>query len=306
MNFGQVIFIEEQGLRDGLQTLSTPIPFETKLRWVEQLINAGVKRMQLGSFVHPRLVPMMSDTAELFKYISDKNFKDIIFSALVLNRKGVERAMDAGVKHLSISMSASNTHSLKNTNKSKDEAAIELKEMVALARQFSMSVRGGIQCAFGCRFEGKIERKVVLDLVDYILDLGVDEISLADSTGMANPLEVEEMIYEIKSKVDHQWVGLHLHNTENKGYANLYAGIRAGVNIIDTAFGGLGGCPFISGATGNIATEDTVNCLHQMGIKTGIDIAQIAEISRELSQLLASPLPGYMHQLIKNKEMKFI
>lgn len=306
MKFEQDIYLEEQGLRDGLQTLDIPLNLETKLKWVDILIKAGIKRIQVGSFVNPRLVPMMADTGELFKNISKNEYKDVVFSALVLNKKGVELAIDAGVNHISVSMSASNTHSIKNTNKTKEESKQELKEMIGLAHINNINIRGGIQCAFGCRFEGEIAKSEVLDLAKYILDLGVAEISFADSTGMAHPLQIEEMISDIKQKTNKQLIGLHLHNTENKGYANLYAGLRAGVNIFDTAFGGLGGCPFIKGATGNIATEDTVNLLHQMGIKTGINIQKVAEVSKELSKILGADLPGYLYNLIKREDLKFI
>lgn len=299
MSFLQDIFIEEQGLRDGLQTIAFPVSTVKKLRWIDQLVDAGIKRIQIGSFVHPKLVPMMADTDILFKKIAEKPFpKTTVFSALVLNEKGVLRAIDCNVKHLSISLSASNTHSLKNTGKDIKESKTELANMIKTAQQHNIKVRSGIQCAFGCRFEGKIDPKVVLDLAQFILDMGVDEISLADSTGMGHPLKIEEMVSDIRSMIGYNTlIGLHLHNTENKGYANIYAGLRAGANIIDTAFGGLGGCPFIKGATGNVATEDTVHMLEQMGITTGIDIQKIGEVSKEMEAISGVPLPGLMYKL---------
>lgn len=240
----------------------------------------------------------MSDTDSLFRLTNDKyNEREVTMSALVLNQKGVERAVDCGVKHLSISLSASNTHSLKNSGKDIGSAKKEMSEMILLAQNNKISIRGGIQCAFGCRFEGKIDAKLVMDLAAYILDLGVNEISLADSTGMGHPLQIEEMVSHVKSISGSKLLGLHLHNTENKGYANIFAGLKAGANIIDTAFGGLGGCPFIKGATGNVATEDTVHMLEQMGVYTGINIQTVSKISKELELIVGKELPGLMYKL---------
>lgn len=291
------IYIEEQGMRDGLQTLSIPINLDIRLKWIEILISAGIKRLQIGSFVHPKLVPMMADTDRLFLELRGRNYEGILLSALVLNLKGVERAIDCGVEHLSISLSASDTHSVKNAGKNVDQSKSQLAEMIKLAKSHKIKVRSGIQCAFGCRYEGAISKSKVLELVDFIVDQDVDEISLADSTGMGHPLQVEDLVSAVKAKCKDKMVGLHLHNTENKGYANIYAGIRAGVNIIDTAFGGLGGCPFIKGATGNVATEDVVHMLEQMGIATGIDIEKVKEVSREVENMLGNSLPGLMYKL---------
>ncbi len=289
------ITIDEQGLRDGLQTLALTIPTETKLRWIEQLVSAGVRRIQVASFVNPTRVPAMADAAELFARLPAAS--DTQFSALVLNQKGVERAINAGVRHLAVSLSASDTHSKRNTGMSLAEARQDFAGMVALAQANSVSVRGGIQCAFGCRFEGKIDEAVVLNLVDHHLDLGVDELALADSTGMANPVQLHDLMSRVIERAKGRAVSLHLHNTENMGYANVMAGIQAGVRHFDTAFGGLGGCPFIAGATGNIATEDTVNMLHQSGYETCIDIRKIAAISTEMAALLHEPLPGLVYKL---------
>lgn len=292
------ITIDEQGLRDGLQTLSLTIPTETKLRWIGQLVDAGVRRIQVASFVNPKRVPQMADAADLFAQLP--NAPGVQFSALVLNEKGVERAIDAGARYLAISLSASDTHSRKNTGMSLDEAKTTFKAMVRLAQSAGISVRGGIQCAFGCRYEGYIDPNVVLDLAKHHLDLGVDELALADSTGMGNPPQLRDLTSRVVELAGGRAVSLHLHNTENKGYANVFAGLEAGVRHFDTAFGGLGGCPFIPTATGNIATEDTVNMLHQSGYNTGIDIQKITVISTEMAELLKEPLPGLVYKLVQN------
>jgi hydroxymethylglutaryl-CoA lyase len=298
------IIIEEQGLRDGLQTLSIHIPITKKIEWIQQLIVAGIKRIQVTSFVHPELVPQMADAEELIKLLPKND--SVVFSALVLNTKGVERAIASGIKNLAISLSASNTHSLKNTNKTIEASKIEFAAMVALAKQNNIVVRGGVQCAFGCRYEGKIEELVVYDLVKHHLDCGVNEIALADSTGMGNPYQVKKMMQKVVALCGDIPVSLHLHNTENKGYANMIAAIEVGVTQFDTAFGGLGGCPFIKGATGNIATEDTVHMLQEMGFETTIDINKVAMVSKEMEALLPSTygeglgvrLPGLMYKIV--------
>jgi hydroxymethylglutaryl-CoA lyase len=171
--------------------------------------------------------------------------------------------------------------------------------MVALAKQNNIVVRGGVQCAFGCRYEGKIGEQVVYDLVKHHLDCGVNEIALADGTGMGNPYQVKKMMEKVVALCGDIPVSLHLHNTENKGYANMIAAIEVGVTQFDTAFGGLGGCPFIEGATGNIATEDTVHMLHEMGFETTIDINKVAMVSREMESILGEKLPGLMYKIVK-------
>lgn len=306
------IILEEQGLRDGLQTLPITIPVAKKIEWINKFIAAGMKRIQVCSFVHPKLVPQMADAEDIIKDLPQRD--DIIFSGLVLNVKGVQRAIDAGLKHLAVSISASDTHSRKNSNKSLEEAKVEFKEMVGLALQNGITVRGGVQCAFGCRYEGKISEALVYDLVKHHLDTGIQEIALADSTGMANPVQMKNMMNKVIELCNKVPLALHLHNTENKGYANVCAAIEAGVNQFDTAFGGLGGCPFIKGATGNIATEDTAHMLHQMGYETNIDIKKVAEVSKEMESLLPSlygegqgvRLPGLMYSLIDRNNIQII
>ncbi|MFY8091800.1 MAG: hydroxymethylglutaryl-CoA lyase [Chitinophagaceae bacterium] len=305
------ILIEEQGLRDGLQTLPITIDVENKIEWVNMLIAGGLKRIQVTSFVNPKLVPQLSDAAEVIKRLPKKN--DVVFSALVLNLKGVERAIEAGIKHLSISISASNTHSLKNANKTIEAAKEEFKRMVTLALANGITIRGGIQCAFGCRYEGVIDENLIYNLVQDHLETGVQEIALADSTGMGNPYQVKRMMQKVKQIANETPVALHLHNSENKGYANVIAALDAGVTQFDTAFGGLGGCPFIKNATGNIATEDTVHLLHQLGYTTNINIKEVSKITLAMEALLNQNninsqlhIQGLMYKLVNQSNIKII
>lgn len=290
------ILLEEQGPRDGFQVEKKMIPTEMKVRFIEGLVEAGLKRIQITSFVHPKLVPQMSDAEEVCSRITKE--EGVLYSGLVLNAKGAERAVKAGLNHVAASISASDTHSRKNANKSLQEAQREFEEMLKVAKEAGLKVRGGLQCAFGCRYEGKISEAVVLDLARRHLDLGVDEIALADSTGMGNPEAIRRVMSKVVEWADTRPVALHLHDTEGKGLVNMLAGMEVGVTVFDTAFGGLGGCPFIKGATGNIATEDTAHLLHQMGIHTGIDIARITALSQEMEHFLERKLPGKMKDVL--------
>jgi len=298
------IIIEEQGLRDGLQTLEKIVSTDEKLAIVDRLVDAGVKRIQVASFVHPRLVPQMADAEVLCAKLDKK--ADVLYSGLVLNLKGVERGIDAGLDHLSCSISASSTHSQKNAGKTLEEAKLVFKDMVARCKENKVKVRAGIQCAFGCRYEGKIDEQGVLDLLEHHLDCGIDELALADSTGMSNPKTMFDLMSKVVQKAKGVPVILHLHDTEGKGMANMTAAMKAGVRIFDTAFGGLGGCPFIKSASGNIATEDCVHMLDQMGYSTGIDKKKIAAISSDMSESLGYKLQGKLYRLFEDKEIELI
>lgn len=287
--------IEEQGPRDGFQVEVVQIPTELKIKWIEDAVLAGVKRIQMSSFVHPKLVPQMADAEAVCAGVRKK--EGVVYSGLVLNVKGVERAIKSGLNHVAISISASDTHSHKNANKSIEESLIEFEKMVRVAKEAGLTMRGGIQCAFGCRYEGQISEQFVIDLAKRHLDLGIDELSLADSTGMGNPVQMKRIMSQIMPLAGNLPVFLHLHDTEGKGIANMIAAIDCGVRHFDTAFGGLGGCPFIKGATGNIATEDVVHCLHQMGFETGIDNQKMITLAKEVEVFLGRKLPGKIKEI---------
>jgi hydroxymethylglutaryl-CoA lyase len=304
INYPKKVIIEEQGLRDGLQSEKVLVPKEKKLELINAVVDAGVKRVQVTSFVHPERVPQLADAEAVCAGL--KQPQDVIFSGLVLNTKGIERAAKAGLKQVEVSISTSDTHSRKNANTSLAEARQEFAEMVKVAKQHGLTIRGGLQCVFGCRFEGEINPAVVLGLVKEQLDLGIDEIALADSTGMANPNSIQEISAKVMELAKGIPVFLHLHDTEGKGLANALAALQVGVNHFDTAFGGMGGCPFIKGASGNISTEDLVFMLGQMGIESGIDIDKISAISRWLEKYFAKPFCGKMHRVLARDDIKIV
>lgn len=290
----QLIEIIEVGPRDGLQREETPIATKDKIRMIHALVRAGIRSIQVTSFVHPKYVPQMADAEEVCQGIDKQD--GVIYSGLVLNKKGLERAANAGLTHVDMSISASDSHSRKNANVGLQEALSNFQDMVRTARDLGMNVHAGIQCAFGY-YEPDVSQGLVLDLAKQHLDLGVDALRLADSTGMANPRQIKEMLHALKPLAGDVPIILHLHDTRGMGLANVVAGVEAGCTRFDTAFGGMGGCNFIPEALGNIATEDTVNMLHAMGYETGVDIDQVAQVSRTLQNAIGHALPGKLYQL---------
>ena len=289
--------IVEVGLRDGFQTLEKTVPLEIKLELIRTLIDAGVKHVQVTSFVHPKRVPQMADAEELCAALPDA--PGVEYSGLVLNMKGLERALAAGLKSLDMGVAATETLSQRNANTSVSEGMSAMGRMAQEARAAGVRVRAGIQTAFGCAYEGEVPQERVVDLVKQTLQMDIDELALADSTGMANPLQIERMLSEVRPLAGNIPIVLHLHDTRGMGLANVYAALRHGVTRFDTAFGGLGGCPFIVGAKGNIATEDTLFMLEEMGVSTGVDIGKVAGVSRRLETFLDTSLPAKLHHLLK-------
>ncbi len=304
MTYPKDVVVEEQGLRDGLQSEKTIVPTEKKLELIKAVVEAGVKRVQVASFVHPKLVPQMADAEEVCKRLPQVN--GVLFSGFVLNTKGIERAAKAGLTHVAASISASDTHSRKNANASLEEAEKRFSEMVKVGKEHGLTIRSGLQCVFGCRFEGQIDPQVVLDMVKKQLDLGIDEVALADSTGMANPRSIQEISAKVVELAGDRPVFLHLHDTEGKGLANVLAALAVGITHFDTAFGGMGGCPFIKGASGNISTEDLVFMLRQMGIETGIDVGRLSAVSRSLEDFFGKRFSGKMHRVMERDDIKIV
>jgi hydroxymethylglutaryl-CoA lyase len=303
-DYPKSVVIEEQGLRDGLQSQGKVVPTAKKLEIINAMIRAGIKRIQVTSFVNPKLVPQTADAENLCAGLTRQN--DVVYSALVLNPEGMARAARAGVSHVTASISASNTHSQRNTGMSLDAARKQFSEMVAIGKKHGLTIRGGLQCVFGCRFEGRIDPTDVMHMVKEQLDLGIDEIELADSTGMADPLSIREICRPIISAAADKPLYLHLHDTEGKGLANALAALQVGITHFDTALGGMGGCPFIKGATGNISTEDLAFMLGQMGIETGLNIDKIAAVSRSLEVFFNKPFAGKMHRLLERNDIKLM
>jgi hydroxymethylglutaryl-CoA lyase len=291
------VILEDQTLRDGLQGEPRLFSLEEKLRLLEGLIAAGFKRIQLGSLVNPKRVPQMADTDELVRRTRDRT--GVVFTALVLNAKGLERALGLGVRHVAMSVSVSEAHSRRNVGRPAEEALVEMAGLIERAAAAGLTVRAGLQCAFGCVYQGRVDPAAVLHAAQVLGQAGAAEINLSDTTGMAQPYQVKALAAETARLWPGKPLILHLHDTRGLGLANLLAGFEAGVRIFDVCAGGLGGCPFVKGAAGNVAAEDVVHLLGALGQPTGIDLGRLAAVVDDLEALLGRPLPGKMGRVLK-------
>ncbi len=293
------IIIHEVGLRDGLQVEKQVVPTEQKIRWAEQLMASGVDIIQLGSFVHPEKVPQMADTDHLFAHFTQPGRKpdSATLSGLVLNERGLERGMACGVEQFCMGVSASDTHSRKNTGMSTEEATRRIIAMARKAVDAGKPVQVSVQSAFGCGYEGEVPEERVLDIVRRFLDAGLNIISLADTAGLANPPQVERLFAAILKCEPRAECACHFHNTYGLAMANAYAALKSGVKYFEAAFAGLGGCPFTAVAAGNLCTEDFVHLLHKMEMRPDVDLEKMIEIARQASRFFERTLPGVLHQV---------
>ena len=293
------VILCEVGPRDGFQFEDTPIPTEVKVEVINGLADAGLPIIQVTSFVHPKWVPQMADAEDLVRRLPVRD--DVRYTGLALNTHGVERAHAAGLRYVDLSIATNEQHSRDNANMTVEESIRQAVEMVRLAKAHGMEAQMGFQTVFGYAAPGDTPLGQVLDMAKRFLDLGIESLSLADSTGMANPLMIEERVQAVQAIAGDTPLVLHLHDTRGLGLANVMAALRCGVARFDTSLAGMGGCPFIPGATGNIATEDTVYLLESVGIGTGIDREAVAAVSRRLEAFLGKALPGKLHRLAQQE-----
>ena len=291
------VILEDETLRDGLQSEEKVLSLEEKIEIFNMLVDAGVKRIQVGSFVHPTIMPQMADTDELIRFVLKT--PGVLVTGLILNDKGLERALKSGLNHVSMSVSASDTHSRKNTNLSAVAALAQMTGLIKRATAAGLNVRAGVQCAFGCVYEGEIAEDKVMSALKALASSGATELNLADSTGMANPRQISQMIHRVKEALPDRKLSLHLHDTRGLGLVNMLAGYEAGVTIFDVATGGLGGCPFIKGATGNVPTEDAVNLFSQINVEIGIHLEKLCRVVSRLEESLGRKLPGRMCHVLR-------
>jgi len=292
------IILHEVGLRDGLQTEKTTVPMDRKIDWLEGLIDAGVDIVQVGSFVHPEKVPQMADTDKLFSYFKEHpaKRKNVVLSGLVLNEKGLDRGFDCGVEMFCMGVSASETHSRKNTGMSVAEATERIIAMAKRAAAAGTKVQVSVQSAFGCGYEGHVPTERVLGIVRNYLDAGLKSISLADTAGHATPDQVEklyEAIFKLDSSVE---CACHFHNTYGLGLANCYAAMNAGVQNFESSVAGLGGCPFTKIAGGNVCTEDFVHMIHRMHLRPDIDLQKLIALANDVATFFAREMSGVVYK----------
>lgn len=287
------VTIIEVGPRDGLQNEKKQVSTETKLEFIHGLQQAGIQEMEITSFVSPKWVPQMADSTDIVQQVS-KNGRQFV---LTPNAKGVELALKAGATNLAVFVGVSNTFNLKNINKTTDESMKELQPIIEELKAQNIFVRACISTAFYCPYEGKIAIEDTISLCKKFAEWGVDELSVADTIGMANPQESYSLFKELAKEVPDTLLTAHFHDTRKMGIANIVAAMQAGVTRFDTSAGGLGGCPFAPGATGNVATEDVVNMLHTMGIETGIDLNLLCQSISVIESSVSRPIDTGIYRL---------
>ncbi|MFJ9990433.1 hydroxymethylglutaryl-CoA lyase [Pseudomonas putida] len=293
-NNADMLVVQEVAPRDGLQIEPTWVPTEDKIRLIDGLSKLGFSRIEAGSFVSPKAIPALRDGDEVFRGIQRQ--PGVIYVALIPNLKGAERALAAGADELNLVLSASQSHNLANMRMRREQSLAGFGDIVQAVQGQAVSLNASVATAFGCPFEGAVDEDLVLRLLDAYLELGVQGVSLADTTGMANPRQVARLVRRSLERLPASMLTLHFHNTRGLGLCNVLAGYEAGARRFDAALGGLGGCPFAPGASGNICSEDLVNLCIETGIPTSIDLDGLLMMSRTLPALLGHEVPG---QLVK-------
>ncbi len=282
--------VVEVGMRDGLQNEKDFIPTAAKIKLINKLSETGLSQIEITSFVSPRAMPQLADNMDVAVSIARKGH--INYTALVPNKRGLDSAQAAGIEDIVFFLSASEGHSMKNINKSVKDALLVGEEVVKEASAAGIKVRVNLSTVFGCPFDGLTDPRKVLEICRDLLDMGVYEVAISDTIGVANPRQVAEVINLLAEEIDLGKIAVHFHDTRGSGLANVLAALQCGIAIIDSSFGGLGTCPYTSGASGNIATEDLVYMLHGMGIETGIDLDLLVNCSLEVQRILGRPLPS--------------
>ena len=293
--------IVEVGPRDGLQNEKAPVSVEGRVAFIEALLAAGLHTVEVGAFVSPKAIPQMAGSDEVLRRVSHLGGGE--FHVLVPNEKGYEAARAAGAKVIAVFGSASEGFSRANINCSVAESIERFKPVIARARADGVKVRGYISCVLGCPYDGEIKPQAVVDVAKILWDLGCYEVSLGDTIGVGTPKKARELLRTVAGHVPMAHLAMHFHDTYGQALANLYAGMEEGARVIDSAAGGLGGCPYAPGATGNVATEDVVYMLDGMGIGTGVDMTKLVEATNEISKLIGRAPVGRVAAALNAKRL---
>lgn len=302
LNLPSKVRICEVGLRDGLQNEQQIISTEDKIALMEDLVDAGFPVIEVGSFMHPKRMPQMADTDEVFKAIAAK-YPNVELRALIPNLRGVQRAADCGCRKVKLNVSASRMHNLKNLNRTPEETVAGFADCVAAARENNIEISGSISMPFGSPWEGEIPQDQIDAIIDAYIAVGITEISLSDTSGMGTPKMVNTMCEHVLKKYPQVSWWLHFHNTRGTAIANIFAAMQAGMTQFDSSIGGLGGCPFVPNAAGNISTEDVLNMLNECGVETGIDIKKAIAASRKLLEILSKGGDSYILKAGTNDDL---
>jgi hydroxymethylglutaryl-CoA lyase len=287
--------IVEVGPRDGLQNEQRTLSVEARLNFIRHLAASGLKRIEIGAFVSPKWVPQMANSRELIDEVMSlrPEFpKDVQFSALVPNVKGMEDALQTRIPEVAVFGACSESFSKKNINCTIAESLERFREVAKLAKKNKRKVRGYLSVAFGCPYEGRVDEKKVIELVKTYLKMGIHEVSIGDTIGVATPKQVRSLVKKLKRAVPLKKIALHLHDTRGTALANVAAGLELGVRVFDSSFGGLGGCPYAKGASGNLATDDLVYMLHGMGFETGVDLEKMLGLVPTMQSEIGRKLPS--------------
>ncbi|HKB79986.1 MAG TPA: hydroxymethylglutaryl-CoA lyase [Thermoanaerobaculia bacterium] len=284
------VTVVEVGPRDGLQNEKVTIPTEAKVEYITALADAGLRVIEAGAFVSPKWVPQMADTDEVYRQIPKDPGVD--FPVLVPNMKGLQRAIECGVQSIAIFTAASDSFNRRNINMSIDESLTNYAPVAVRARAEGMRVRGYISTAFGCPYEGDVAPEKVLEVAARLLDLGCAEVSVGDTIGVGTPMQVQGVIGMLLQVIPPSKLAMHFHDTRGTALANTLAAMEMGIGTFDTSSGGLGGCPYAPGASGNMATEDLIYMLDRMGIETGVNLDRLVAASSVVAPYLDHPLPG--------------
>ncbi len=290
LSFPDSAQVFEVGPRDGLQNEPAPIPTDVKIALVDRLSAAGLPYIEVSSFVHPRWIPQLADAEDVLAGIQRR--PGTRYGALVPNARGLERALEVNLSDVAVFVSASETHNRKNLNRSIDESLDNIAEVMAGLDRTRTWTRGYVSMVFGCPYEGEISSAAVARVTTRLLELGVDQISLGDTVGYGTPRDVQERMVDLGGDLPLERIALHFHDTRGTALANIVAGLDAGVRVFDGAVGGLGGCPYAPGASGNVATEDLVQMLHGMGVATGVDLDALVDAAAFIERHLKKQLPG--------------
>lgn len=301
MYFPKSVRLCEVGLRDGLQNEKTLLDAEQKLFLLRGLIDAGFPVIEVGSFMSPKAVPQMKDTDDLFKALGSP--AGVELRALVANLRGVQRAIDCGCTKVKLNVSASRQHNLRNINRTPEESVASFAESAELARDNGLEVSGSISMPFASPWEGTTPVEDVDSIIEAYLRVGVSEISLSDASGMAMPAQVNALCSHVREKYPQATWWLHFHNTRGLAMANILAAMDAGMTQFDSSFGGLGGCPFVPGAAGNISSEDVIHMCEGCGIKTGIDLVKLMALTVNLKEMLSHSLDSYVLKAGRNEDL---
>ena len=284
------VTIYEVGPRDGLQNEARNVPTADKIRFIDALIASGIRDIEITSFVSPKWIPQLADSAEVARGVQRP--PGVRMSALVPNRRGLDTALASGMKEIAVFMSASETHNKKNINKTITDTLQAFDEVVPHAISAGVAVRAYLSTCFGCPYEGDVDPDRVVALTGQLRDMGVYQVSISDTIGVANPRQVEDVLGRVLAKLPASAAAVHFHDTQGTALANCVVALQMGITTIDSAAGGLGGCPYAPGAAGNLATEDVVAMLHSMGVKTGIDLDKLTEASRTAASFVGHELPS--------------